>query len=62
MPRMRRLGMVMPAVSFVRSERGQQLIKQARAKYDTPQNRAKARQVVADLRSKRSAQVYKPPR
>jgi hypothetical protein len=52
--------MVAAAVSFIRSERGQKLIKQARAKYDTPQNRARARQVVTDLRSKRSAQARRP--
>src|SRR3954470_19751052 len=57
MPRLRRLGMLAAAVSFARSERGQRLIKETRAKYDTPENRAKARQMLADLRAKRTTQV-----
>jgi hypothetical protein len=56
MPRLRRLGMLAAAISFARSERGQRLIKETRAKYDTPQNRAKARQMLTDLRSKQSTQ------
>ena len=63
MPRMRRLTMIGAAVSFARSERGQRLIRQAREKYDTPENRAKIRQAVADARSKRTtSQLPKRPR
>jgi hypothetical protein len=51
--RLRRLGLLGAAVSFARSERGQRMIREARAKYDTPENRAKARQAIANLRSSR---------
>jgi hypothetical protein len=43
------------AISFARSERGQRMINQARQKYDTPANRAKARDAVSSLRSTRRA-------
>jgi len=39
--RMRRMWLVGAAIAFARSERGQQLIADARRKYDTPENRAK---------------------
>jgi hypothetical protein len=48
--RLRRLGLIGAAVSFARSERGQRMIKQARERYDTPENRAKAREALAGLR------------
>jgi len=35
------------AVTFARSERGQRMIREAKAKYDTPENRAKAREVLS---------------
>lgn len=41
------------AISFARSPAGQRMIRQAREKYDTPQNRAKLRQTVSDLRGQR---------
>lgn len=49
--RLRRLGLIGALVTFARSERGQRMIQQAREKYDTPQNRAKAREALAGLRS-----------
>jgi hypothetical protein len=52
--RLRRLGMLGAAITFARSERGQQMIRQTRAKYDTPENRAKAREALANLRAGRT--------
>jgi hypothetical protein len=52
--RLRRLGMLGAAISFARSERGRRMIRETRAKYDTPENRAKARETLANLRSNRS--------
>ena len=49
--RLRRLGLITAAVTFARSERGQRLIKQARERYDTPENRAKVREAVAGARN-----------
>lgn len=43
---LKRAGLLGMAVSFARSERGQRMIREARAKYDTPQNRAKARELL----------------
>ena len=53
--RLRRLGLIAGAVTFARSERGQRLIRQAREKYNTPENRAKAREAVAGLRGTKRA-------
>ena len=53
--RLRRLGLLGAAVTFARSERGQRMIQQAREKYDTPENRAKARETLAGLRGNRRA-------
>jgi hypothetical protein len=47
---LRRAGLVGAAISFARSPRGQKLIGEARQKYDTPANRAKARQAFTQLR------------
>ncbi len=41
--RPRRAGLLMTAIAFARSERGRRMIDQARQKYDTPPNRARAR-------------------
>jgi hypothetical protein len=49
---MRRLGLLASAVAFARSERGQQLIAEARRKYDTPANRAKVNQAIGGLRGR----------
>jgi hypothetical protein len=51
--RLGRLGLVGAAISFARSRQGQQLIRQARERLDTPQNRAKVRQTVESLRGHR---------
>jgi hypothetical protein len=51
--RIRRLGLLGLAITFARSQRGQQLISQARQKYDTPANRAKARDAMSGLRTSR---------
>lgn len=44
--RLKRMGLLGAAVGFARSERGQRMIRDARQKYDTPANRAKARELV----------------
>jgi hypothetical protein len=44
--------MIGAAVSFARSERGQRMIRDARQKYDTPENRAKAKDAVSNLRGR----------
>jgi hypothetical protein len=49
---MRRVGLVASAVAFARSERGQQLIADARRKYDTPENRAKLSAALGNLRNR----------
>jgi hypothetical protein len=59
--RLRRLGILAGAISFARSERGQRMIRQARAKYDTPENRAKARDAVANLRAGRTSRPGSTP-
>jgi hypothetical protein len=53
--RLRRAGLIGAAITFARSERGQQLIRDAREKYDTPANRAKAREALSGLRGGRRA-------
>ncbi|MDT7570296.1 MAG: hypothetical protein QOE05_470 [Actinomycetota bacterium] len=52
---MRRAGLIGAAISFARSERGQRMIRDAREKYDTPANRAKARDALSGLRGGRRA-------
>lgn len=47
--------MIGAAVAFARSPQGQQMIAQARQRYDTPQNREKVRQTVAGLTGRRRA-------
>jgi hypothetical protein len=42
--------LITAAVAFARSPQGQRLIREARRRYDTPANRAKLRQVLAELR------------
>lgn len=54
--RLRRLGLLGAAVTFARSERGQQLLREARQKYDTPANRAKVQDTLAGLKGSRSRQ------
>jgi hypothetical protein len=49
----RRAGLLGLAITFARSERGQRMIRDARRRYDTPANRAKARDAVAGLRGPR---------
>ncbi|MCU1591314.1 MAG: hypothetical protein JWP11_2570 [Frankiales bacterium] len=51
--RLRRAGLIGLAISFARSERGQQMIRQTRERYDTPANRAKAREALNGLRGPR---------
>ena len=53
--RLRRLGLLGAAITFARSEQGQRMIQQARARYDTPQNRAKVREAIGNVRSGRTA-------
>jgi hypothetical protein len=49
---LRRLGLIGAAITFARSERGRRMIQQARAKYDTPQNRAKAKEALTKRTSR----------
>jgi hypothetical protein len=59
--RLRRLGILGAAVAFARSERGQRMIRQTRAKYDTPENRAKAREAFTNLRGSHSSRPANAP-
>jgi hypothetical protein len=43
---MGRIGLLGAAISFARSQRGQRMIREARAKYDTPANRARLRETL----------------
>lgn len=45
--RLKRAGLLGAAVTFARSERGQRMIRDAKTKYDTPENRAKARELLS---------------
>ena len=53
MRRSGRAGLLYTAVAFARSPPGQRMIAEARQRYDTPANRARLRQVLADLRQGR---------
>ena len=53
MGRTRRAGLLGAAVAFARSERGQRAVAQARAKFDTPENRRKLQETVRGLRQGR---------
>jgi hypothetical protein len=44
--RLGRASLIGAAVSFARSERGRRMMADARQKYDTPENRAKAREAL----------------
>ncbi len=55
MRRVRQAGVVGSVVAFARSPQGQRLIAEARRRYDTPENRAKVRQAVGELRAGRRA-------
>lgn len=57
-----RAGLLGAAVAFARSPKGQQMIAQARQKYDTPQNRAKLREAVSGLRQSRGSGSGRPLR
>lgn len=48
-----RAGLLGAAVAFARSPQGQRMIREARRRYDTPQNRELLRQKVAALRANR---------
>ena len=53
MRRRGRAGLLGAALAFARSPQGQRMIREARRRYDTPQNRALLRQKVAGLRAGR---------
>lgn len=55
MSRMSRTGLAGAAIAFVRSPQGQHLINEARLRLDTPENRAKVRQLVSERRRSPSA-------
>jgi hypothetical protein len=48
--RLGRASLLGAAVTFARSERGQRMIREARQKYDTPENRQKAREALRGRR------------
>ena len=48
-----RAGLLVMALSFARTPQGQRMIREARQKYDTPQNRELLKQKVAGLRGRR---------
>lgn len=47
-----RAGLLGAAIAAARSPQGQQMIAQARAKFDTPQNRAKAQHALEQLKAR----------
>ena len=55
----RRLGLLGAAIAFARSEQGKRMIRQARERYDTPQNRARIREALANRQTTARRQ---PPR
>lgn len=57
MRRTGRAGLIGAAMAFARSPQGQRMIREARRRYDTPENRALLRQKVAGLRSRRRGQL-----
>jgi hypothetical protein len=52
---LRRAGLLGAALTFARSERGKRMIRDARERYDTPENRARAKEGLSGLRNRRSA-------
>ncbi len=57
MRRSGRAGLLGMAMAFARSPQGQRMIREARRRYDTPENRALLRSKVAGLRSGRRPPV-----
>ncbi len=53
MRRTSRSGLLAAAITFARSRQGQRLIAEARRRYDTPANRARIRELLAQLRQGR---------
>jgi len=49
--KLRRASLVAAAAAFVQSPQGQQMIAQARERYDTPANRARLRQAAERVRT-----------
>ena len=56
MGRTGRAGLLGAAMAFARSPQGQRMIRDARRRYDTPENRALLREKVTGLRSRRRGQ------
>jgi len=54
MRRRGRAGLIGAALAFARSPQGQRMIREARRRYDTPENRDRLRQAVAGARSRRA--------
>jgi hypothetical protein len=52
--RTRKAGLIGAVVAFARSPQGQRALADARRKLDTPANRAKARETLSGLRSRRT--------
>jgi superfamily II DNA/RNA helicase len=57
MGRTGRAGLLGAAMAFARSPQGQRMIREARRRYDTPENRALLRDKVTGLRSRRRGQL-----
>ena len=49
-----RAGLLGAALAFARSPQGQRMLMEARRRYDTPENRARLRETVAGMRSRRT--------
>jgi hypothetical protein len=49
------------AARFVRSPQGREAIQRAREKYDTPENRERAKDVFNDLRTRLDEKRKRPP-
>jgi hypothetical protein len=47
-----RIGLAGVAIAFLRSPQGQRLVSEARQRVDTPDNRARVRQFIADRRGR----------
>ena len=56
MRRRGRAGLIGAALTFARSPQGQRMIREARRRFDTPENRARLRETVAGARRRRPPQ------
>ena len=54
MRRKGRAGLIGAALAFAQSPQGQRMLREARQRYDTPENRARLREAVAGMRNRRT--------